>query len=492
MSLGSITNTYCRRYAPIVMLILPAIIVYLILNEQPNEIAAFLWFILFVNSLAFLVNALNIIKGFNRETAKKAESGFPIDSLEGFSSVKSFNTQVFLNSSLITGAIFLSFIFFLLAAIILPGLQPDNTDNLTGIDKVINNLVGILQPTILWSALGLVLIAIGMWLLLKIPDKPAFQPGAMLKYYTPKSVPMTLDNLLSDAMISFLDPITRIKMDEWTDSIQSSLNPLFESLQDETTRLERAREKILLLFYLNKRVTTLLTEEVFLSELSEVLQKDKINDFLAGTESGIDSTIIEDVFTRLETQIPEVFKVIDRLLIDLVDNLKEFRDNKDIWVSVSTPDIVYGNKDPFRIMIFTLNKDKSKNNRLLTFNASGVQKGFMEEQHYNLILDDAEDFYITSDKLPFSSSETTDILTLLSQILQVGDAVWFSFERSEFKNHLFNISLTENKSGIYAQTTSVTVSRDFTFYISEYGGRASALSGVVVPVVSFLFSFIGF
>ena len=378
MSLGSITNTYCRRYAPIVMLILPAIIVYLILNEQPNEIAAFLWFILFVNSLAFLVNALNIIKGFNRETAKKAESGFPIDSLEGFSSVKSFNTQVFLNSSLITGAIFLSFIFFLLAAIILPGLQPDNTDNLTGIDKVINDLVGILQPTILWSALGLVLIAIGMWLLLKIPDKPAFQPGAMLKYYTPKSVPMTLDNLLSDAMISFLDPITRIKMDEWTDSIQSSLNPLFESLQDETTRLERAREKIFLLFYLNKRVTTLLTEEVFLAELSEVLQKDKINDFLAGTESGIDSTIIEDVFSRLETQIPEVFKVIDRLLIDLVDNLKEFRDNKDIWVSVSTPDIVYGNKDPFRILIFTLNKDKSKNNRLLAFNASGVLKGLRD------------------------------------------------------------------------------------------------------------------
>jgi hypothetical protein len=231
---------------------------------------------------------------------------------------------------------------------------------------------------------------------------------------------------------------------------------------------------------------------VFLAELSEVLQKDKINDFLAGTDSGIDSTIINDVFTRLETQIPEVFKIIDRLLIDLVDNLKEFRDNKDIWVSVSTPDVVYGNKDPFRILIFALNKDKSKNNRLLTFNASGGQKRFMEEQHYNLILDDAEDFYITSDKLPFSSSETTDILTLLSQILQVGDAVWFSFERSEFKNHLFNIFLTENNSGIYAKTTSVTVSRDFTFYISEYGGRASALSGVVVPVVSFLFSFIGF
>ncbi|MHA1940588.1 MAG: hypothetical protein ACW97P_02545 [Candidatus Hodarchaeales archaeon] len=492
MSVGSIMNTYCRRYAPIVMIILPAIIVLMIINEQSNEIAALLWFFLFINSIAFLLNALNIIKGFNRETAKKAESGFPIDSLEGFSSVKSFNTQVFLNSSLITGAIFLSFIFYILAAIILPELQQADAQNLSGIDKIINDLVTILEPTILWSALGLVLIAIGMWLLLKIPDKPAFQPGAMLKYYKPKSVPMTLDNLLSDAMLSFLDPITRIKMDEWTESIRTSLNPLFESLQDETTRLERAREKILLLFYLKERVSTLLTEEIFLEELGEVIQIDRISDFLEGKESGIDSNIIEDVFARLETQIPEVFKVIDRLLIDLVDNLKSFRDNKDMWVSVSTPDIVYGNQDPFRILIFTLNKDKTKSKRLITFNATGVRSGFMEEQKFNLVLDDAEDFNITTDKISFTSSETTDILTLLSQILQVGDAVWFSFERRAFKNHLFNVFLTEENSGIYSKTTSVTVSRDFMFYISEYGGRASALGGVVVPVISFLFSFLGF
>ena len=490
MSVGSFINTYCRRYAPIIMLILPVIIVISIINEF-QQTAAILWFFLFLNSIAFLINALNIIKGFNRETAKKAESGFPIDSLEGFSSVKSFNTQVFMNSSLITGAIFLSFIFYLVAAIILPGLQPDSTQNLTGIDQLINDLVDILQPTILWTAIGLVLIAIGMWMLLKIPDKPAFQPGAMLKYYTPKSVPMSLDNLLSDSILSFLDPITRIKMDEWTESIRVSLNPYFESSSDDTTRLERAREKILLLFYLKNRVSALLTEEIFINELKEVLKEEKVNDFLEGKDSGIDSSIIEDVYERLATQIPEVFKVIDRLLIDLVDNVKAFRDNKDIWVSVSTPDIVYGNKKPFRILIFALNKDKSKTNRIVNFNINGVQSGFLEKQHYNLILDDAEDFDISSDNVPFSSSDTTDILTLLSQILQMGDAVWFSFERRAFKNYLFNIFLTENKSGIYSQTTSVTVSRDKMFYITEYGGKTSALGGVAIPVVSFILSFIG-
>lgn len=491
MFIGSFINTYCRRYAPIIMLILPAIIVLLIINEF-QEAAALVWFFLFLNSIAFLINALNIIKGFNREVAKRAESGFPIDSLEGFSSVKSFNTQVFMNSSLITGAVFLSFIFYLLAGIILPGLQSESTQNLSGVEQLINDLVRILQPTILWSALGLVLIAIGMWLLLKIPDKPAFQPGAMLKYYTPKSVPMSLDNLLSDSILSFLDPITRIKMDEWTESIRVSLNPYFESLSDDTTRLERAREKILLLFYLKNRVSALLTEEIFLNELKEVLIQEKVNDFLEGKDSGIDSTIIEDVFERLTSQIPEVFKVIDRLLIDLVDNLKSFRDNKDIWVSISAPDIVYGNQNPFRILIFALNRDKTKINRLITFNVNGVQSGFMEEHHYNLILDDAEDFDISSDNVPFSSTDTTDILTLLTQILQVGDAVWFSFERRAFRNHLFNIFLTENESGIYSKTTSVTVSRDKMFYINEYGGRASALGGVVVPIVSFILSFVGF
>ena len=61
----------------------------------------------------------------------------------------------------------------------------------------------------------------------------------------------------------------------------------------------------------------------------------KLCDFLEGKDSGIDSSIIEDVYERLATQIPEVFKIIDRLLIDLVDNVKAFRDNKDLWVSVS-------------------------------------------------------------------------------------------------------------------------------------------------------------
>ncbi|MFX1515748.1 MAG: hypothetical protein ACFFC6_05520 [Promethearchaeota archaeon] len=490
MSVGSFINTYCRRYAPIIMLILPVIIVLLILNNL-QEIAALLWFFLFLNSIAFLVNALNIIKGFNREAAKRAESGFPIDSLEGFSSVKSFNSRVFLNSSLITGAIFLSFIFYLIAAIILPRLQTERTQNLSEMEQLINDLVVILQPTVLWSAIGLVLIAIGMWLLLKIPDKPAFEPGAMLRYYTPKSVPMSLDNLLSDAMLSFLDPITRIKIDEWTESIRISLNPYFEPLADETTRLERAQEKILLMYYLKNRVSALLTEDIFLNELKEVLVEEKITDFLEGKDSGIDSGIIEEVFERLDTQIPEVFKVIDRLLIDLVDNLKAFRDNKDIWVSISTPDIVYGNQDPFRILVFALNKDKSKINRRITFNVNGVQRGFMEEQHYTLVLDDAEDYEITTDSIPFSSTDSTDILSLLSQILQVGDAVWFSFERRDFKNHLFNISLTEKESGVYSRTTSVTVSRDKMFYVNEYGGRASALGGVIVPVVSFILSFIG-
>ena len=489
---GSVINTYCRRYAPIIMLVLPVIIVLLVINDL-QEAAALFWFFLFLNSIAFLINALNIIKGFNRETAKRAESGFPIDSLEGFFSVKSFNSQVFMNSSLITGAIFLSLIFYLLAAIILPALRPEgDIANLSEIEQLISELVTILQPTILWSALGLVLIAIGMWLLLKIPDKPAFQPGAMLKYYTPKSVPMSLDNLLSDFMLSFFDPITRIKMDEWTESIRVSLNPSFEPLADETTRLERAREKILLLFYLKNRISALLTEEIFISELKEVLVDEKVEDFLEGKHSSIDSMIIEDVFERLSKQIPEVFKVIDRLIIDLVDNPKAFRDNKDIWVSVSTPDIVYGNRNPFRILIFALNRDKSKNNRSITFNVNGVQGGFMEKQHYSLVLDDAEDFNIPTNGISFSSSNTTDILTLLSQILQVGDAVWFSFERKAFKSHLFNISLTENNSGIYSKTTSVTVSRDKMFYINEYGGRVSTLGGVIVPVVSFIFSLFPF
>ncbi len=306
-------NSYSRRIAPVLMLLIPFIT--LLFLPIDRTISLLLWFVLFLNSLTFLVNALSIKRGFARETKRKAQQGFPIDSLEGYSVVQAFNSRVLLNSLIITLSITLSFLFFLLAVVVIPTVVSELSAN-PSTAALAAALERIITPAIFFSSLGLVLIAIGVWLLLKIPSKPAFEPGAMMKYFQPRRVPMSLDNFLSDALLPFLDPVTRIRMDEWEMNIKNNLNATFEVSADVETRLERAKEKILLLFYLNRRMPEIYGDIVFTNELKEVLQPEYIPRFLDGEGSGIDKKVLVEIFDKLLKLIPDVFETIDRISIE--------------------------------------------------------------------------------------------------------------------------------------------------------------------------------
>ncbi|MFX0095695.1 MAG: hypothetical protein ACFFBD_28415, partial [Candidatus Hodarchaeota archaeon] len=392
MAQSKLLNRYCRTIGVLLIFVMPLIIlIFLVLGnfkyDNPNTIlAGILWFFLFLNSLAFTLNGFMIVRDFKEETAKKAEEGFPIDSLEGFSVMSGFTRGILTSSSLISGVILISLVLFLSSLIIIP-LFNVLPSNLLPPGLSIEALQTFISTFIYLSAIGLAFIAIGIVLLLKIPEKPAFEPGAMMKYYYPRSTPLSLDNLLSDSLLAFLDPITRMRFDEWTDSLKNSLRSDYEPELDETTRLEQAREKTLLLFYLKKRMPVLLPENVFDEELTEVIDQNKLAAFKEGKDSGIGFKVLEDVFDQLLENIPEIFITIDRLIIELVDNLAEFRDNEDIWVSVAAPETVKGNLNPFRILIFALNKntkDFAYKKRLVTFRASGSTNTFMEHLEYSL------------------------------------------------------------------------------------------------------------
>jgi hypothetical protein len=509
MGLSSILNSYCRKIGAVLMLIIPLIILFFMLlaGFQPTNpillIAAGFWILLLLNSLMFLLNGLLIIRNFKKEIKKKTDEGFPVESLEGFSAVSRFVTQTLASSSLISVVVAFSLVVFLISLAVIPVLQfiiPSFPEigSLLGIDMEASNLdleiaskVGsFLAPIVMVSAIGLVLIAIGILLLLRIPEKPSFEVGAFLKYYFPRTSPLILDNLLSDSIIAFLDPITRMRFDEWTDSINNGLRNDFEAYTDPVTRLERAREKILLLFYLKKRMPLLLSEAAFERELNEVINQDSLNDFKKGKKSGIDFEVLKEIFDRLYDRMPEIFMTIDKLVIELTDNLQEFRENKDIWVRTSAPVKVVGNENPFRILFFALNKNTiefSNKKRLVNFRISGPQSHFMEEVNFNLALDEAAELNIGKDDLPFISDGSRDILGILSKILQIGDAVWFTFERKSYKSHLFHLSINEGEKGsIFGETVSINVTRDLMFYIRTYGGKLSAISGLILPVGSII------
>lgn len=465
------------------------------LNPQ-MFIAAGFWILLLFNSLAFLINGMLIIRNFNRETKRKAEEGFPVESLEGFSAISRFVKQTIISSSLITTVVALSLLLFIASLAVIPAFKAilplfPNLPNLQQADY--DNIEAFLRPLIMFSAIGLMLIAIGILLLLKIPEKPSFEVGAFLKYYYPRHTPISLDNLLSDSILVFLDPITRMRFDEWTDSIKEWMREDFESGLDASTKLERAREKILLLFYLKKRMPLLLPEDIFQAELQEVIRKEELSKFKSGKGSDISFTVLNEIFDRLLEHIPEIFTTIDRLVIELTDNLSEFKENNDIWVTTSAPEKVVGNMNPFRILIFALNKDIkrfSERKRLVNFRTTGAQSHFLEEIDYSLALDEAEELNIEENTLPFVSDGSNDILGILSRILQIGDAVWFTIERKSFKSHLFHVSINEDSRGsIFGETINVDVTRDILFYLKTYGGKLSAVTGLALPLLSFLIPF---
>ncbi len=504
MRINSLLNGYCRKVGPILMVLLPLIILYFMIlgNFLPTanemKIAALFWTLLLLNAFSYLINGLFIRRSFKTETRMKAEAGFPVDSLEGYSAVTNFTTQVLLNSTIIALVIFLSWILILIVVLVIPFLQV-NED----INTLVTQILGqdfsaiegvILRPILIFSAIGLVLIAIGILLLLKIPEKPSFEVGAFLKFYYPQQTPIILDNLLSDAILAFLDPITKMHFDEWTELIDKSLNVNYEPEVEKKTRVERAREKILLLFYIKQRMPLLLTEEVFLKELLEVISSSQMPEFLAGGTSGINLLILNDIFNQLTPRIPEIFKMIDRLIIELTDNLGEFLGNNDIWANIAAPEKVVGNENPFRILSFTLNKDVSlysNRKRSLNFQLSAPTNHYMENLNISLAADEAEDFLIDKIPLPFISEGSQDILGLLTRILQIGDAVWFTVERKSFDSHLFHLAINEGARGsIFGETIAINVTRDLMFYIRTYGGKLSALSGLLLPIGSIILQYL--
>ena len=102
----------------------------------------------------------------------------------------------------------------------------------------------------------------------------------------------------------------------------------------------------------------------------------------------------------------------------------------------------------------------------------------------------AEELDIEENTLPFVSDGSKDIFGILSRILQIGDAVWFTIERKSFKSHLFHVSINEDSRGsIFGETINVDVTRDIVFYLKTYGGKLSAVTGLALPILSFLIPF---
>lgn len=331
------------------------------------------------------------------------------------------------------------------------------------------------------AATSLALIAFGLVLLIKRPRLPIVEIGALIEFYTPVEFPVYIDNLLQDTLPSILDPISLMKFDDWKDFISAYIKTL-EGI-DQQTALERAIEKMLLMHALHIEFPKVITEDIVLSEVAELLKDpEHIDEIRKPKHKDVFSFMdLKKFMSRLSEVAPEITIIVNRLFLTLRDNLNEFK-SADLYFDVVAPEIIKG-FDGISLYIFLFNnsdeyREKARPIRVKIF-APGLQPS---EIAVDLLLDPKGDFVIKSKELKPYSKEEEDIVGKLSEILQIGDGIWIRLVPVDYGMKTITILVEEKGHTIAAKQCNIFVKRDITAFLRKFVGSSSILSGVVTAL----------
>ncbi len=481
MDLISLLNFYCRKVGIWFLTIVPIFLAVTllitafsspetVLGDSVRPIAFILYIVLILIALPFSLNGFLMERVFNREIKRIEKTGLLIRGVEGFDEVESAIKLLYRGSYSVSGSVIISFLVFV-SAMILEGLE--------NIGEIPLAIIFIFTASI-----GLLAISSGASILLKLPDKSVLQPGGLMKYYSPKSISLRLDNVLSDSIFTHLDPITRIQMDEWSRSIVKHFNMKFLTHLDIQTRLERAREKIFLIVYLKEFIPELMTEEIFKREINEIIDSNYLIDFLEGKDSGISLKTLITVIRDIEDEIPQVFELIQRIFVLVTDNLRYLRTQGE-FVTICHPIKHIGNIDPFRILVFILNMKEAQ--RAVRVQVQTSMSSLDPDDASQMLLLDVGQIKLPpqDSELKFSSTtEPIDVLRLVSSILQVGDALNLQFRSNRFGTHVLNISIEDPDRGIISgRSVVIEVSRDLRYYAKTVGAKAVGYAGAALSFI---------
>ncbi len=467
----NVINRLSRTFNKWIMTILGASIFSLLLAIGFDEdrltgfygdMALALWVLFSLISFFYSLNGIFLNTSFNASVKKYQKEGKPVQGIRGFMDLKS-SLKAARNLSLaITIGSILSFSLFFVRYL---GLT--ETRNLTTL------------------AVAFAFIVISVVFLVEYPEETSFSPGGLIGFYEPDIFPMVLDNLLTDVFLTYLDPATFMEIDEWTSNLTDMMEMNFEEGADPKTRVERAFEKVLLLSYLNHLLPDLVTTSVLKKELTEIVGTEDIDAFLTGKKTGLTFPEIQKILLKVEKEAPEVFRLVDRLMIQLTDNYDSFR-KEPFFFSVSVKTNQGSIKESAGLLVYLLNKTSNKEETLkvtLRADRNTIQPHFQEIQ-INL---DAMNFELP-ETAPKIVGDGVDLLSILNRLLQVGDTIWFRLKPNNFGYKVITIQV-EGREGISVEGQSIEMkfTKSLSFYVKAYLPKLSALGGVALPVIQGFF-----
>ena len=284
-----------------------------------------------------------------------------------------------------------------------------------------------------FAAAGFALIGLGLAIIIRSLNLNIHDVNGLQDFYKPTTHQIFLDNFFAEVFADHLDPVTYLKWDEYLAGIEKFLTPTFiqkvKEAEEDELPLTFGIESILFLYYL--RFQGVLTDEQFTRELKEVINVDSASfDIKRGLLiEGLwyfSTSDIYKLFSYIKKYNPGFFNIIDRLQLELADNIE--RISKDpIYMDSSAQEVVYLNSE-LNVMVFLYNNTPEDKNYAIKIVTPGFEPNKLK---LDIKIEGRGSFLIPNKPFPLISSEGTDIARVLSNMLENGDTTWLTLEPKE-------------------------------------------------------------
>ena len=467
---------YITTLGKILLFILPIVLLIITILTLVTTLDITLTIIFYLVLVIYAFNSLMLFFG-SRLTETSLElrlkferkRGRPIDSLDGFELLESNVRRVTNLLKLISLICFVAIILF-----------------------IIMLLIGDLN--IGFAAAGFALVGLGLAILIRSLNLNIHDVNGLQDFYKPTTHEIFLDNFFSEIFSNHLDPITFLKWDEYLSEINKILNPSFikkvKEHEEDELPITFAIESMLFLYYL--KFQEVLNEELFLKELSEIIDINAKTfnvekGFLIENEWYFSTHDIYKIFNYIKKYNPGFFTIIDRLQLELADNIQRIS-NDPIYMDSSTQEVVFNNSE-LNIMIFFYNNSAEAKKYRLKVSAPGFEP---RELVIDIQVEGRGTFEIPSEPIPLLSQEGIDIANVLSTMLENGDTLWLTLEPRELGEQTIQIYLeTEDGIIVEGKTRIILVTKDMKTKLKKLSSIGSLLGGLAVPLSKILPGMLG-
>ncbi|MHA2288083.1 MAG: hypothetical protein ACXABG_04780 [Promethearchaeota archaeon] len=340
-----------------------------------------------------------------------------------------------------------------------------------------------------FAAAGFALIGLGLAIIIRSLNLNIHDVNGLQDFYKPTTHQIFLDNFFAEVFADHLDPVTYLKWDEYLAGIEKLLTPNFiqkvKEAEEDELPLTFGIESILFLYYL--RFQGVLTDQRFTRELREVINVDStyfdIEKGLLIEGSWYFSTFdIYKLFNYIKKYNPGFFNIIDRLQLELADNIERLSRDP-IYMDSSAQELVYLNSE-LNVMIFLYNNAPEDKNYAIKVVAPGFEP---DKLTLDIKVEGRGTFLIPNKPIPLVSSEGTDIASVLSTLLENGDTTWLTLEPRETGEQTIQIFLMSSDGTIIeGKTKTIKVTKNIKDYVKKLTSLGSLLGGLAVPLAKIL------